>query len=92
MLCHDLGSARRHLNEFWKKLLAHHDPFKDVPTPFVSLAVNSVFNSAYDPTTMSAPASRREASEKLVVRPAEKQPAALAATIPFTASSITKHA
>jgi hypothetical protein len=65
---------------------------KGVPTPLVSLPVNSVFSSEYEPTTMSAPASRKEASEKLVVRPAEKQPADLAATIPFTASSITKHA
>jgi hypothetical protein len=75
-----------------KKPFAHHDPFKGVPTPFVSFVVNSVFSSEYDSTTMSAPALRREASEKLVVRPAEKQPAALAAIIPFTASSITKHA
>jgi hypothetical protein len=74
------------------KLLAHQDPFKGVPTPFASLAVNSVFSSEYEPMTISAPTSRREASEKLVVRPAEKQPAALAATIPFTASSITRHA
>ncbi|HEX8798099.1 MAG TPA: hypothetical protein VF772_05775 [Terriglobales bacterium] len=64
----------------------------DAPIPFVSLAVNSVFSSEYEPTTKSAPASRKEASEKLVVTPAEKQPAPLAATIPFTASSITKQA
>src|SRR5271163_898721 len=55
-------------------------------------AINHFFSSEYVPTTMSAPAARSADAEKLVVRPAEKHPAALAAAIPFTASSITKHA